>query len=666
MFVTMIALALAAAAGQEEAAKDGKKEPREVVVTASKVEEPLADVPASVTTLKREAIEEARSLSLDAALDRIPGLQNQNVFGSDDVRISIRGAGIRSNFGVRSLIVTLDGIPLTEADGQTRLDMIDLNAVERIEVVRGPASTIYGGNAVGGVINLISRQGAKGFQADLQGEAGSFGFHKEYVSASGGGDAYDYFFSASHTAREGYRDHSDTRGERVHFNARMALDDKSDVRFLVGYANVDIHMPGPLTEAQMEDDPRQARAANVTNDWGRFDDRLRVAALYTREVLDVLDVGATVFFDHRDLDHPIFQFLEINRLEAGGDLRGHLKAPLFGRAHSLIGGLSFQFQEMDEQDYANVGGHRGALAADEDARVRNFGVYLQDELSILEDLKLTGGVRWSRITFELDDHFLSDGDQSDRIGFREVSPRLGLAWIPAEGVTLFGNVATGFETATLSEQTSGASGGFVGLDPQKVVSFELGSRGEFKLVDRPVRYEAAVYRMKFRDEIIPITVGFTTTFQNAARTVHDGAELALGIDLVEGLAFYAAYTFSDFEFTEGPSDGNEVPGVPRHQIFSSLEWRLPVPDPWGRLSAALEARRVEEFFVDDANTVENDAYTTLGLRLSHRWESFGAFFQVENLTDEEYSEFVQINGSFNQFFHPADARAYYVGLSASF
>lgn len=160
--------------------EDGKKffVVDELFVTAMKDAQPLKYVAGEAGIIKQEVIENTTTNDLGEVLARILGVTAPSQFGSNDVRITIRGVGHRTNFGVRSIIILLDGIPLTEADGQTRLDVIDMALIERVEVFKVPASAIYGGNASGGVINLITKKGESGLHYHSRAQYGTFDFGK--------------------------------------------------------------------------------------------------------------------------------------------------------------------------------------------------------------------------------------------------------------------------------------------------------------------------------------------------------------------------------------------------------------------------------------------------------------------------------------------------------
>jgi len=255
---------------------------QEVFVTATKEEETLKDIAGEVGVIKEETIDNTTANGLHEVLKFMPGVTVQNRFGTDDVNISIRGSGIRQSFGVRGIQVLVDGIPLTEPDGQTRLDLIDMATIERIEVVKGPASTIYGGNSSGGVVNLITKKGEpnSGFNSEESLWVGSYGYVKGCASAYGSEGRIQYFAGLSHSQNDGFRDHSDTDGQRFNANMKIQPNDKSSLQFFIAAGQVDILIPGSLTLTQMLQNPQQANATAVNRGADRNDDRFRLGVLY--------------------------------------------------------------------------------------------------------------------------------------------------------------------------------------------------------------------------------------------------------------------------------------------------------------------------------------------------------------------------------------------------
>jgi iron complex outermembrane receptor protein len=417
---------------------------------------------------------------------------------------------------------------------------------------------------------------------------------------------------------------------------------------------INILIPGSLTLNQMRTNPRQANATAVARNANRYDDRFRLGIQFRREFSQYLEGAVTTYWDYRQMEHiPVFQFIEMSRIAAGEDVRLTYSRPVLGFANKLILGSSYQFQFTRENNYAVLNGGRGNLVADEDQDQSHFGVYVQDQFFVSDTVSITGGVRYSRFEFKLEDHFFSDGNQSDQIDFDKFTYQIGSSWTPIPEANLFANFSTAFQTPTLQEVTSGPSGGFIGLKPENVINYEAGVRGNFILFGMPAAYEATYFRMEFQDKILPRTVGFTTIFENAGDTLHEGVSAGLSLDITRSLNAQVSYTYSDFRFTAGQFDGRKVPGQTPHQILSALYYKFFLPRK-ATLTLGAEHRYSDDYFVNDTNTFTNPNWQTLTLKANYQQGPFGAQLVVDNVTDEVYSDAVSINNSLGQFFNPAD------------
>lgn len=140
-----------------EQPKEKQMDLDEVVVTATRTERTTEETPAGISVVTKEEINDTRMFGLKEALTGLPGVQSESKNGGYDARLIIRGAGLKARYGVREIMILLDGVPITDPDGMSRLDFVDSQMVDRIDVVKGPNSTLYGANAAGGVINIITK-----------------------------------------------------------------------------------------------------------------------------------------------------------------------------------------------------------------------------------------------------------------------------------------------------------------------------------------------------------------------------------------------------------------------------------------------------------------------------------------------------------------------------
>jgi iron complex outermembrane receptor protein len=256
----------------------------EIVVTATRRESSLRDVARSVSVVNKERIQNAtQQLGLDEALAGVPGLYIQNRYNfSGDLRLSLRGFGARSSFGIRGIRIFVDGIPETLPDGQSGVDSIDMGSAQSIEVLRGPASSLYG-NASGGVIAVSSELGTTDPYVEGKVAAGEYGFEQYALKSAGQVKSADYLVSVSRTELEGYRDHSAFRGTQV--NGRLGIPLNDDDRLLIAANFTDQPLaqdPGGINAEQAAMDPSSARDNNLLYDGSETLEQQRIGFVYER------------------------------------------------------------------------------------------------------------------------------------------------------------------------------------------------------------------------------------------------------------------------------------------------------------------------------------------------------------------------------------------------
>jgi len=649
-----------------------------LTVTAPRTSKNLADVPAAVSVIDEDAIQLGRpQVSLDEALRRVPGvfLQNGSNF-AQDLRIAIRGFGARSSFGVRGIRLFVDGIPATLPDGQAQLDSIDLGSTDRIEVLRGPASSLYGASA-GGVILIESERGTADPRAEARVAFGDHGYRRYQAKAGGSAGPVEYFASVSRLELDGYRDHSRTENVMLNGNFRVRIDDSSDLGISLNLVHAPIaDDPGGLTAAEVESDRRQAAPNNLSHDAGESVDQQQLGLVYRKSFGDQHAVEATSHAGWRQFDNRLpFAFsgsVDLDRFFAGGGLRYIYADELYGRDNRLLLGVDVGVQRDVRKRFDNNGGRRGLLRFDQDENVTSVGVYLQDEFRLLDDLELTAGIRYDRVAFEVDDGFPGDGNDGGDLDFDEVSPRVGVLWSPHPAFHVFANLATSFEAPTTTElaDPSGSGGFNTDVDAQTALSGEIGVKG---IIPGLLRYEAVGFIIDVEDELVPFQVEAMpgrTFVENAGGSRRSGFELSVTAQPCDGLTASLAYTFQHFQFDRfrtagGDFDGNDLPGIPRNQLWGEIAYE----HPWG-FYGSWEVFYADGVFADNANAVKSDSYVVANLRAGWRgefggWE-VGPFIGLNNLFGEKYNDNVRLNAAVDRSFEPAPEFNVYGGLSVGY
>ncbi|MEX1266209.1 MAG: TonB-dependent receptor plug domain-containing protein, partial [Woeseia sp.] len=274
----LLTIPLTSAAAEEQATLD------EIVVSATRIETSVRDAARSISVINKEQIQNAtQQLGIDEALASVPGLYMQNRYNfTQDLRLSLRGFGSRSSFGIRGIKVMVDGIPETLPDGQAQVDNIDLGSAERIEVLRGPASTQYG-NASGGVIAITSEAGTAEPYVEGATAAGEFGYRRLQLKTGGRFERLDYMVNVSQQDFDGYREHSRFEGKLANARLGYALNDSDSLKLVFNHTDQPIAQdPGGISAADVAADRRAARNLNVQFDGGESLDQQRVGLVYER------------------------------------------------------------------------------------------------------------------------------------------------------------------------------------------------------------------------------------------------------------------------------------------------------------------------------------------------------------------------------------------------
>lgn len=645
-----------------------------IVVTAPRVETPITRVPAAISVVNTEDIQLGQpTLGLDESLVRIPGVFSQNRFNfAQDLRVSIRGFGARAAFGIRGIKILVDGIPATLPDGQSQVDSLDLGSAEQVEVLRGPSSALYG-NASGGVINITSEEGPESPFVEGRMTFGEYDLWKTQLKSGGQVGPLNYLVNTSRLEYGGYRERS--RTENVLFNGkfRLTIDDASDLTAVVNVVDSPLaNDPGGLTREQVDENPRQAAFVNLRDRTGEEISQQRFGLVYRRDFGDLHDLQVNGYFTSRQFRGAIpFRVIEFDRHFIGGGVQYSYHGALFGRPSRLTVGIDVQHQSDRRQNFNNVSGEPGEeLRLNQDEKVTSVGPYVQEELDILDNLTLVLGGRYDNVRFEVDDFLTGNGDDSGSRTFDQLTGRFGLIYRPIAAVNAYINISQSFETPSTTELVNRPDdqGGLnPDIEPQKAVNYEIGVKG---VALKRVRYELALFFIDLEDELISFEENGRTFFRNAGESRRCGVELGLGAQIFEGLRASFAYTYLNAEFDEFLKDGvdlegNEVPGLPEHQVHGELFYQHALGFYGG-----LDILYVSDFFVTDENTEQNDSYVVANLRLGyeHLWENWliAPFFGVQNLFDESYNSNVRINAFGGRFFEPGPELNLYGGFTVAY
>ena len=673
---TALIPALASAQDNPAASVDDLEE---IVVQATRMSRPLDSVPAAISVVNQAQIQLGRQqLGLDEALNRVPGVFMQNRYNfAQDLRVSIRGFGARSAFGIRGVKILVDGIPETLPDGQGQVDSIDLGAAQQIEVLRGPSSSYYG-NASGGVISVTSERGPETPFANLRFSAGEYGAQKFQAKTGGQTERVNYFVSFADSQIDGYREHSETENTQLSGRLEFDLGDRGSLLAVANYTDQPVsNDPGGINIAQAQADPRSARDRNLSFDGGEALEQTRLGFVYTLPVGDGSELQVRNYYVSRDFNNRLPFFgggaVDLQRFFAGGGISYTQQGILGGRPNRVVVGLDYDDQDDYRRRFNNDMGVLGALSLDQDEHVTSTGLFVQDELSISDNVQLSFGVRFDQVEFDVGDRFLGNGDDSGVRKLDDVSPMVGLLANLSPDVTVYGTYSTSFETPTTTEfaNPSGAGGFNPLLEPQAATNLEVGLRGG---VGSRTRYELAVFDIGVEDELIPYEIPSSPGrdfFANAGRSNRTGVEATLISQPTDRIGVTLSYTYADFTFADFLDDngndysGNRIPGTVEQLVFAELSYRHPAG--W---FGALDALHVGDQFANNANSVADGAYTLSNLRLgfdaNRGGATFSPFVGVNNLFDQSYNSNIRLNAFGRRYYEPGPGRNIYAGVAVNF
>lgn len=628
------------------------------------------NAPLSLSVYSRSAFQRnsEASLTMNRITEQLPGIWvNDRENYSLGERITIRGVGWRTSFGVRGIQVIMDGIPLTVADGQTMLNPVDPSFVDKLELVRGPASTFWG-NSSGGVLHISTFQSPQESPTvKLRSTAGSYNLFKQDVQFSRSFGDHSISAYSSYLSQDGFREHSSVKLSRSGLKGTVDLNNKSRLEYVGAFvAMPEAKNPSSLTKEDALESPKMANPSSVTNDAGKQVYQGQLGVNYYRDS-SLGFITLTGYSIYRDLTNPLpFAVIDLDRW-AGG-LRGTLEKG-FNNLNVNIG-FDSKLQSDDRNEFENNTGVRGNITLEQLEQVTNQALFITSDLD-LGNWNLLAGLRYDWLTFSVDSAALS---QTNSRTFNALSPSIGITY-RSNTNKWYANLSTSFEAPTTTELVNSPEGGTgfnPNLDPERTIGVEIGTKGQ--AAENLLGYELTLFRMWITDILFPyqLQANGPTFYRNQGNTIHNGIETRVTLNPLEVLKFNATYNYIHATFQDQGSgntnsiEDNDVPGIPNHRL--NLNLRYQHKNILGEISYSYVSR----YFADNLNTAENNAYNTLDAKISlarplgDRSYRLQPFLNVNNILNERYNGSIVPNAFGNRYFEPAASRNFQLGLSVSF
>jgi iron complex outermembrane recepter protein len=647
----------------------------EVSVTATREARATKDVPQAISVIGQQRIDDSKMQNIKDVIQGTPGVLIDSKNGGYDARLIIRGAGLKAPYGIREIMVLRDGVPMTDPDSFTRLDFIDTQDIERIEITKGPGSLFSTGSA-GGTIQIISKSVFAENADRVRVGAGSEGARNYHLRAGTRiGESQAMAVTASRReADNDWRDWNEFESTQLGVKHGVQLDSNSAWETEVSYSKADLQLPGAMNSAQFEEFKNTGEQTGTAEAWkhsGRYSKIWFFNTKYEHQSGDFI-FKPRVYFNQWKHYHPVTGLINESgdwTQIFGTDLEGHWNHTVAGQPAKFVSGVTFREDKTpDSRKYqyrdvvldgtgkiiATLSDAKGTLAGTSSSKNTIYGVFMQESLHPTADVLVDAGFRYDRSNFDLEENEIwkynyspsgptaqryvaGDGYSATEKSFNLFAPKIGASYRVTENLSTFISAARADQIPSESEISSNPE-----LKPARSTNFEIGLKGRMAAWS----FDTSVYVNSVRDEIIQVRQGTETVYVNAGRTDKKGVELSGAHALTDHLQLGVNYAYSDYKFDEFTEpvrvgavttnvdrSGNYLPYVPKNQYGVFLNYRHPEG-----LRINVSSNSWGKYFMDNANSETYEGYqwvTNVGV--GYDMGKHSLMLNVDNVLDEHYA-----------------------------
>ncbi|MXV50853.1 TonB-dependent receptor [Pedobacter sp. HMF7647] len=653
----------------------------EVVIKAYFADQPVLKSPASASVIDSKQLSLQQSTSLVSAINTAPGVRMEER-SPGSYRLSIRGSLLRSPFGVRNLKVYMDGLPITDAGGNTYINLLDAGNLGRLEILKGPEASVFGANSGGVVlIDPVSSKDSARVLADISG--GSYGLFHETAGIQKLWKNYSLNINQAFQRSDGYRENSALNRNYIQTNQKYQYSSSGNLKLIAFYSDLQYETPGGLTKAQMDMDPRSARPATATLP-GAADQH---AAIYNKTFFGGLTNETSLFKDARfvlsvfgsttDFKNPFITNYEKRREWTLG-LRTYAEWNHVAANSSWKFNLGYESSQTGS-DISNFNNDHGQPAAEQSSDyLKAFQSFAFSHLSYQSGrLFAEAALSLNFYKYYYKSYFPTVISQQSIKFDEQLMPRLALSYQVLQGFAWRASASRGYSPPTLAEIRSSNNVINTSLQPENGWNYETGFR--LQSFSNRLWLDAVVFNYQLHDAIVRrLNDQDQEYFVNAGGTNQWGLETQLNFwlvrpnkrHIVRGVQLNNSYTLSYFKFknyqnAEQNYSGNALTGVPKNIVVSSVSVQFPA-----RLQLFIQHNYTSKLPLNDANSAFANSYNLVQAKLNwaHALKNNMLEFYVgaDNLLNETYSLGNDLNAVGNRYFNPSPLRNYYAGISCHF
>ena len=651
----------------------------EVVIKATHFNSTLKSSAGSITLLSPELVNNTYSPTVTEIINMGPGLfMAQGTLSTN--RLIIRGIGSRNPYGTNRIRMYFGEIPVNSIDGSSSPENINPDVLDRIEVLKGPSSAIYGAG-LGGTIKMIPEyRSSEGFSANINSALHSWGGYNLGVNSSFKKNNSSLSFAAKQYHTNGYRENSDYTRRDVYLGGKVQ-GEKLNVKYLLNFLDLRAGIPSSLNRRDFVESPESAADSWAEVD-GFEDFQNFIAGVNMDYRLGDKIFGNTGLFSNYGNTYESRPFNIFDAEQIGGGMRQSFEYR--GLNLKLTAGYEAVFEQSEWNIYETLGGDQGQrLNAMKDNRYYVSG-FLHSAINPVSRLRIEPALSLTYIKYNLEDQYDNEEDLSGNYSYDpELSPRLGINYNLLRDIHIYGSVGHGFSPPSLEETLLPEGEANTALKPESGWTFDLGLKGNH--MESRLFYDFTLYYIKLSDLLLTerITVDQFIGV-NAGETNHYGAELFLryqffGIDITEinSLLFTSSLNFSQNRFVDFIDDnvdysGNELPGIPTVSLNFSVDYSR-----MERWNVVARYRFYGKQYMNDANSEIYTGHQLIdlkagykGLKITDKF-TFEIYAAVKNLLNYDYASMILVNapsfgGAEPRYYYPGNPRNFLVGLRVSF
>lgn len=640
----------------------------------------LSEQAGAIATINLENLQRFDQSSLVQAINSVPGIRFEERAGAS-YRISIRGSSVRSPFGVRNVKVYWNDIPFTEPGGNTFINLLDLTNVANIEIIKGPAGSIYGAGT-GGVIKLKSTvPAALSNSITITNTAGSFGFLKSDFAFNQTDSKSSFTFKANRQQSDGYRDHNEM--DRKTLEIEGLLFPKSNQAFSVSllYSDLFYEIPGALNSDQRQENRKQARPRSADRN-SSVDNQYWLAKLgHEFEFGNGWQTKVSVFGSRMDFDNPFILDYKVDEQRIfGGRLEVVKDLSIKGKEARLIFGGEAQNSDFNGKNFGNIMGVADTINFEDNINSKQTILFGSFEIEPLKDLFINASVSRNALNYDINrvvDKINNNPQQFNKVFETVWAPRLAISRKMSENYSIHFSISQGFSPPTTTEVRTNEGSINRNLEPEKGTNYEWNVKGN--LLQKRVTFDLAFFRFDLNESISSFTnEDGVVLFRNAGKNLQNGIELQVNSELlkldqgkIRKVEVSASFTYHDFIYDEYVDDGddfsgNALPGTAQNVFNLQLHTEMA-----NGLLLNLNYHYSDPIPLNDANTVYARPYNLWNFNFNYPLQLnkklSGEFFGgINNLFDVDYSLGNDLNAFGNRYFQPAPERNYFFGFKLKF